>query len=176
MSDLFERMWEQVRDLDEFDFRDVARRGCSEYTAIRYIRFWRKDGRICVSRIGENNKKLWRPSHKLAATPEPVSGEATPTGNMWRVMRHLRQFCPTDVAAHANAGGVQVSVEKARAYCRQLFGSGHLKVRQTAVPGQREAIYQLIGDSGPRPPRPVRLNGILDPNTGAFAPSKGGDA
>jgi hypothetical protein len=126
MSELFDRMWEQVRDLDEFDFRDVARRGCTEQTAIRYIRFWREDGRICVSRIGDNNKKFWRPSHKPAAMPEPVCGKATPEGNMWRAMRHLRQFSPTDIAAHANAGGVEVTVEKARAYCRQLIGSGHL--------------------------------------------------
>jgi hypothetical protein len=176
MSDLFDAMWAQVRDLPEFDWAELSNRGCSAETARRYIRHWLKDGRVRVSRLGPNNKHYYSPAHLPPARPLPVSSEASPEGNMWRAMRHLRQFSPTDIAAHANAGGVEVTVEKARAYCRQLIGSGHLKARQTAVPGRREAIYQLIDDSGPRPPRPVRLAGILDPNTGAFAPSKGGAA
>mgnify|MGYP005863017841 CR=1 FL=1 len=176
MSDLFERMWDEVKDLPEFDWKAMSDRGCSAETAARYIRHWLKDGRVRVSRVGRNNKRWYSPSHLPPAGPQPVSGAATPEGNMWRAMRHLRQFSPTDIAAHANAGGVAVTVEKARAYCRQLLGSDHLKVRQTAIPGRREALYQIVEDSGPRPPKPVRLAGILDPNTGAFAPVKGGAA
>jgi hypothetical protein len=179
MSDLFEAIWAEVRDLPEFDWADVAKRGCGTDTAKRYIRLWLKDGRIRVSRLGVNNKRYYSPSHLPPAGPQPVSADASPEGNMWRAMRSpgLRHgFTPTDLACHANAGGVEVSVEKARAYCRRLLGSGHLKVRQTAIPGRREAIYQLIEDSGPRPPKPVRLAGILDPNTGEFTPVKGGAA
>ena len=176
MSGLFERMWAEVRELDEFDWQDVSRLGCSPETAARYIRHWREDGRIRVSRMGPNNKKYYRPADKPPPGPQPVSGEATPEGNMWRAMRTLRQFSPVDIAAHANAGGVEVTVEKARAYCRQLLASTHLKVRETAIPGRREAIYQIVEDTGPRAPRPVRLAGVLDPNTGVFARAKGGAA
>lgn len=176
MSELFEKMWDEVKDLPEFDWKAVSDRGCSAETAARYIRHWLKDGRVRVSRLARNNKRWYSPSHLPPAGPQPVSGEATPEGNMWRAMRHLRQFNPTDVAAHANAGGIEVTVEKARAYCRQLTASGHIKALSKAIPGTREAHYKLLEDSGPRAPRPVRMAGILDPNTGAFAPSKGGAA
>ena len=156
MSDLFEHLWTQVRELEEFDWQAVSHLGCSRETAVRYLRHWRDAGKIRVSR---------------------VSGEATPEGNMWRAMRTLRHsFSPVDIAAHANAGGVAVTVEKARAYCRQLLASEHLRVVEMAIPGRREALYRLVEDTGPRAPKPVRLAGILDPNTGGFSPAKGGAA
>lgn len=176
MSDLFAQMWAEVKDLEEFDWAEVSRLGCSRETAVRYIRHWVDAGQIRVSRIGRNGKRWYTPCHLPLPGPQPVSGEATPEGNMWRAMRLLRHFNPTDVAAHANAGGVEVTVEKARAYCRQLLASNHLKVRQTAIPGRREALYQIVEDTGPRAPKPVRLAGILDPNTGGFSPAKGGAA
>ncbi|KJS43528.1 MAG: hypothetical protein VR71_10040 [Roseovarius sp. BRH_c41] len=176
MSDLFAQMWAEVKGLEEFDWAEVARRGCSRETAVRYIRHWMDAGQIRVTRIARNGKRWYAPAHMPQPGPQPVTGEATPEGNMWRAMRHLRHFNPTDVAAHANAGGVEVTVEKARAYCRQLLASNHLKVRQTAIPGRREALYQIIEDTGPRAPKPVRLAGILDPNTGDFSPAKGGAA
>jgi len=176
MSELFEQIWSAVSDLPEMHWQDVVARGCAEDTAKRYLRLWLREGRVRPSRVGPTGKRFYRPAHLPPAGLEPASGEATPEGNMWRAMRQLRQFSPTDLAAHANAGGVAVTVEKARAYCRHLLGSGHLKVRQTAIPGQREALYQILEDTGPRPPKAVRLAGILDPNTGAFTPAKGGAA
>ena len=179
MSDLFERMWEAVKDLPEMDWEAVAARGCAEDTAKRYLRLWLRDGRVRASRVGPSGKRFYRPAHLPPAGLEPVSAEATPEGNMWRAMRSpaLRHgFPPTDLACHANAGGVALTVEKARAYCRQLLGSGHLKVRQTAIPGRREALYQILEDTGPRPPKPVRVAGIHDPDTGQFTPVRGGAA
>ena len=173
MSDLFDRMWREARELDEFDYRVLAKLGCSEDTAKRYIYLWRGDGRIRVSRVGAHGKAYYRAADRPPAGPQPVSGDATPEGNMWRAMRHLRQFSPTDIAAHANVGGVEITVDKARAYCRQLLASDHLKARRTAIPGRREALYQIVEDTGPRAPRTVRVAGVLDPNTGTFVPCRG---
>ncbi len=177
MSDLFDRLWTQVRELEEFDWQAVSRLGCSRETAVRYLRHWRDAGKIRVSRVTRNGKRWYAPTDRPLPGPQPVSGEATPEGNMWRAMRTLRHsFSPVDIAAHANAGGVAVTVEKARAYCRQLLASEHLRVVEMAIPGRREALYRLVEDTGPRAPKPVRLAGILDPNTGGFSPAKGGAA
>lgn len=177
-SDMERQAWGRVSGLSEFHWSDLADLGVHENTAQKFVRRWERDGRVkCIRK--DMHRKIYRNADidaQVPPMPAPAEGHATPEGNMWRAMRQLRQFSPTDIAAHANAGGVEVSVEKARAYCRLLLGSGHLKVRQTAIPGRREAIYQLIEDSGPRPPKPVRMAGILDPNTGAFAPVRGGAA
>jgi hypothetical protein len=172
-----ERMaWDRVKGLTEFHWSDLAAVGVHDDTAQSYLRRWERAGRVtCIRK--DMHRKIYRNCElQVVVDPEPMEAEATPEGNMWRAMRRAGTFSPIDVASRSNVGGVEVSVEKARAYCRQLLGSGHLKVRQTAIPGRREAIYQLIEDSGPFPPKPVRLAGILDPNTGAFAPSKGGAA
>ena len=102
---------------------------------------------------------------------EPVTGEASIEGNMWRAMRRLPSFTPTDIATHANAGGVEVTVLKARYYCQRLLEAEYLRVRQTAIPGQREAVYSLVSNTGPRAPKTARIQGLLDPNTSSFFPA-----
>lgn len=176
MAELFDAIWAEARKLDEFDWEQVKALGCSAETARRYVRHWLRDGRVRIARLGPNNKRYYAPSEKAVVPAPPAEAEVTPEGNMWRAMQHLRQFTPTDIAGAANCGGVEVTLERCRAYCRQLLGSGHLHVRLTAIPGRREAIYRLVEDTGPRAPRPVRLAGIEDPNTGVFVPAKGGGA
>lgn len=176
MAELFDAIWAQARKLDEFDWQGVMALGCSAETARRYVRHWLRDGRVRIARLGANNKRYYAPVEKAVLPAAEPGSVVTPEGNMWRAMQHLRQFTPTDIAGAANSGGVEITLEKARAYCRQLLGSGHLHVRMTAIPGRREAIYRLIEDTGPRAPRPVRLAGIEDPNTGVFVPAKGGAA
>jgi len=175
-SELEQLTWKRVKDLSEFHWSDIAATGVHDDTAQKYVRRWERAGRIICIRKDMHRKVYRNADIGPVSDPHPISAEATPEGNMWRAMRQLRQFSPIDVAAHANAGGIEVTVEKARSYCRQLLASRHLKVRQTAIPGRREALYQIVEDTGPRPPRAVRLAGILDPNTGDFSPAKGGAA
>ena len=176
MAELMEAIWAEARKLDEFDWQRVAALGCSTASAQKFLRHWMRDGRVRIARIGPSQKRYYAPSGRIAPPPPPPDERPTPEGNMWRAMQHLRQFSPTDIAGAANSGGITVTLEKARAYCRQLLGSGHLHVRMTAIPGRREAIYRLVEDTGPRAPRAVRLAGIEDPNTGLFVPMRGGAA
>lgn len=171
VSQKSEQVWEQVRNLPEFHASDLCKYGITEKTARDYVNRWEKLGRIRLVRRDDRNRRYFSPSDRPLPGPEPVSGEATPEGNMWRSMRRLGQFSPVDIAAHANAGGVEVTIDKARAYCRQLLGSNHLRVRQTAIPGVREPLYQIVEDTGPRAPRPMRVTGLFDPNTGQFVPA-----
>lgn len=176
MAELMDAIWAEARKLDEFDWESVSALGCSVSSAQKFLRHWMRDGRVRIARIGPHQKRYYARADKISAPASPPDEKPTPEGNMWRVMQHLRQFSPTDIAGAANSGGIEVTLDKARAYCRQLLGSGHLRVRMTAIPGRREAIYRLVEDTGPRAPRPVRRAGIEDPNTGAFVPAKGGAA
>lgn len=163
-------VWEYARKLREFHPDDLVKFGIQQSTAQTFMKYWKHRNWICLIRTDASNRKYYCALEYAHDGKEPVSGKATAEGNMWRVMRGRSSFTPTDVAAHANAGGVEVTVSKARSYCQKLLGIGHLRVRETAIPGRREATYSLIEDTGPRAPKLVRLNGLLDPNTDTFYP------
>lgn len=165
-------LWDVVRKWsDPWHYSAMLAHGVSAGTAQHYVRRWEQLGRIRFVRRDERNRRYFLAAEKPLPGAEPVSSEATPEGNMWRAMRRLGQFSGLDVAAHSNVGEIEVTADKARSYCRQLLGSGHLRVVETAIPGRREAVYKLIEDTGPRPPRPARVTGMLDPNTGMFVPA-----
>lgn len=62
----------------------------------------------------------------------------------------------------------EIGIKDARAYCSALLKSGHLKVVRKSVPGKREAMYRLIRNTGPQPPRERRVTGIWDENLGRY--------
>jgi hypothetical protein len=43
-----------------------------------------------------------------------------------------------------------------------------------ALPGRREAIYRLVRDTGPRPPRERRVRAVWDENLGEYTYISGG--
>lgn len=90
---------------------------------------------------------------------------ATAEGNMWQAIRAMKNgFTPTDIAAHATTDEVTAIPEAASAFCQMLVRAGYLRVTRKAVPGRREAIYRLIRDTGPLPPRERRVRVVWDEN------------
>lgn len=166
-----DRAWDQVKGLPSFTVDQVADlTGVKRETARGYCRTWELEGKARVSERPFGKPMVYTPS----GTVPPIEGytpTGSPEGNMWTVMRRLRQFSPTDLAAHSNAGGVEVTIDQARVYARALMSAGYLKVRVTAQPGIREAVYQLIGNTGPRPPVVKRVSGVFDPNERSFTPT-----
>lgn len=164
--------WAKVEGLAEFHWSDLAAKGVNNDTAQTFITRWAKEGRIRVSRK-DGHRKIYVNTDRAIPVVPPVKSDPTPEGNMWRAMRRLPNFTPTDLAAHANAGGVEVTVDRARAYCRSLMDAGYLKVRETAIPGKRQARYQLIRNTGPQAPVVRRVSGVEDPNEAQFYPLGG---
>lgn len=166
-----DQAWEQVKTLPSFTVDQVADlTGVKRETARGYCRAWELDGKARVTERPFGKPMVYCPADAV----RPIEGftpTSSPEGNMWTVMRRLRQFSPTDLAAHSNAGGVEVTIEQARAYARALMAAGYLKVRVTAQPGVREAVYQLIGNTGPRAPVVKRVSGVFDPNERSFVPT-----
>lgn len=136
--------------------------------ATRLVRGWVRSG--AVEALGKQGGRTLRFRCRPEATPGPTpptppSGE----GNMWRTMRAMRAaFTPTDIAAHATTGDVLVSRDEAQLYCQLLARAGYLRVARKAAPPRREAVYRLVRDTGPQPPRERRVRAVWDANLAEF--------
>ncbi|WP_186030013.1 hypothetical protein [Burkholderia gladioli] len=98
---------------------------------------------------------------------------ATGTENMWRTMRIMGEFTPSELAIRASTAGAKVADFTARAYARLLAVAGYLDVVDPGHPyirgvGAKQARYRLRPQkyTGPRPPMVQRTKCIYDPNLG----------
>ncbi|MCB1345335.1 MAG: hypothetical protein H6900_09920 [Rhodobacter sp.] len=163
--------WSAACRLVTFDRRalsEAAQIGID--TAGTWIRRWVRAGTVEALGKRDTTTEWYRvigAARSLPAGPDPVKQSSQ--GNMWRAMRAFRApFTAVDIAAHSSTDVIAVGRDEARSFCQMLTRSGYLKVLRTAVPGKREAIYRLIRDTGPRPPRERRVRAIWDENLGAF--------
>lgn len=161
-SAMSDAAWAVAQRLGRFGYAEIAAEmHFSIGSASSIVRDWEREGRCAVVQSGIGLRKMF------AVTPEGrvrLERSGSPAQNLWTAMRGLRSFSPVDLMAHANTDDVQVTVELARGYCQALLKAGYLKVERTAVPGRREAIYRLIRNTGPRPPRERRVRAIIDDN------------
>ena len=174
ISDRQRDIWSKLKSREEFSVAQIAELGVSEDTARRYVRKWLSKRAIKIHRM-ERRTTFYAAVRepKLDGNGKPII--PTPEGNMWRTMRQLVQFSPTDIASHSSLGGIQVDEQVAQAYCRDLMDAGFVKCLKKARPGQHEAHYQLINNTGPEAPTVRRVKGVYDPNTETFEPNfKGG--
>jgi hypothetical protein len=149
---------------DGFGVSAIAALGVSDRTAKTYLERWVIAGWLQTV-DGPNGAPE---CHFTGANPPPAQRDVAPEDNLWRSMRLLKSFTALDLAAHSNAGGVEMTESKAGRYCRDLTAAGYLRATRKASPGKHAARYRLIRDTGPKPPKRVRKPGIEDPNTGEF--------
>ncbi|MCB1395940.1 MAG: hypothetical protein KDJ98_08200 [Rhodobacteraceae bacterium] len=171
--------WSAAERLGEFDRRALADAAEVGYeTVSTWVRRWLQRGRIeALGKQGGTTQRY----RVLGSTPEAAAARParqTGPGNMWRTMRGLRSaFTPTDVAAHSTTEAVTVTPADAQVFCQMLVKAGYLRPVRKALPPRREAIYQLIRDTGPRPPRERRVRAVWDENLGEFTHlPEGGEA
>jgi hypothetical protein len=132
--------------------------------ATRIVQGWVKAGAVELVQAGIGKRNLWRVRPDYL--PPLVVAPRGPADNLWTAMRRLRSFTATDLSAHATAEAVTVTVSDAAEYCRALLAAGYLAVVRKAAPDRkREAIYRLVKDTGPRPPRERRVRAVVDANT-----------
>jgi len=170
--------WSAACRLVEFDRRalaEAAQLGID--TAGTWIRRWLKLGKIEALGKQGGTTERYRVIGETRQAPAPDPVRQSPAGNMWRAMRAFRApFTAVDIAAHSSTEDVAVGLDDARAFCQMLVRAGYLRVLRTAVPGKREAIYRLVRDTGPRPPRERRVRAIWDPNLDEFTHLPAGGA
>lgn len=166
--------WAKALELNEFNtFQLAAAVGYSQEPVRLLIKEWETSG--VVENLGKQppkNRTLFRVIP--GKTPPEMAREGlraleTPHRNMWTAMRGLKTFQPMDVAAHASTEVTSVTEADAAEYCRLLTRAGYLKPVRKAVPGRSSAVYRLIKDTGPKPPRERRVRAVYDDNLQSFA-------
>lgn len=150
--------------VERFGYADLARRMDKTVTWARNrVHAWLEAG--LIEEAGQGQDAAWQWRVKDSAKAKLVVGARTPEHNLWAAMRQLKSFSPRTLAVHATTETVQVTPEQAQAYCRALLGAGYLSVARKASPGRTEAIYRLVRNTGPRPPREKRVRAVIDANT-----------
>lgn len=163
---LVDAAWAVAQRRGVFGYAEIAvEAGLSERTVERILRQWQAAG---VARVAARRDGVRRKLFELTPgtdRPDRPRGR-TPEDNLWFAMRKLRSFTPSELALAATTDGIPVTTETAAAYCRALLASDHLSVARKATPGKREAIYRLVRETGPKPPRERRVRAIVDDNDG----------
>ncbi|WP_323036224.1 hypothetical protein [Pararhodobacter sp.] len=161
--------WNAAVRLGTFSYRALAAEASIPIErATRLTRGWVRLGSVAGLGKGGGKKLMFRVTAE-SFPASSISRRQSPDGNMWLAMRKLGgAFTPTDIAAHATTEAVSVSREDAQAFCQMLVRAGYLRVQRKAAPPRREAVYRLIKNTGPMPPRERRVRAIWDPNLAEF--------
>lgn len=150
--------------VDRFGYADLARHMDKSLTWARNrVHAWTEAG--LVEKLEEQEGAPWQWRVTDSARQAPQTRARSPEDNLWTAMRQLKSFSPRTLAVNATTETVAISPEQAQSYCRALLGAGYLSVARKAVPGRSEAIYRLIRNTGPRPPREKRVRAVIDANT-----------
>lgn len=133
------------------------------------VRQWARNGWIEDTGDAPKPNEVWQVTDagrealgEAAADLMPVAADAEQ--NMWRAIRNLRSFSPTDVQGMSCTEEAPVSRRRAAKFCRMLEEAGYLRVVRGGVPGRREPIYRLIRNSGRLAPVERRVRATYDPN------------
>ena len=161
--------WAVALRLGTFGYSEIAAEAhVSHERASTVVRRWLEGGRCeLIRRKNEGGAK--RNLYRVTEGAAPKQGpKGSVPQNLWNSMRGLKHFTPTDLVAHSTTPTVSVSIDAAKSYCQALLRAGYLRPVRRAVPGRREATYQLIRDTGPRPPRERRVRAVWDENLEDF--------
>lgn len=167
MPQIEEQAWAFALRVGVFGYAELsAELSISMAVATKLVKDWLEQGRVRVQRGGGGSvRKMYE---LTPAYREPKDRSSVIAAQLWTAMRGLKRFSPVDLASHCRED-LRVGVADASAYCQSLLKGGYLRVLRTAVPGQREATYQLVVNTGPRAPRERRVVAVWDPNDGAYA-------
>ena len=160
------KIWQLAQRQVSFGYGEVvAELSLSERLVREVLLGWVAEGRLTERGPGKRHRKMFEVT---AAYRAPKDRAGMIAQQLWTAMRGLKTFDPIDLAAQCRED-LSVSVAEASAYAQSMLRGGYLKVRRTASPGLREATYQLVRDTGPRPPRERRVTAVWDPNEANYA-------
>lgn len=149
---------------DQFGYAELSKKMERSMTWARnQVRAWLDAG--IIEEVVQKPGAAWQWRVKDGSRTNVTVKTRSPDQNMWTAMRQLKSFSPRELAAHATTEATTVTLEMAQDYCRALLGGGYLTVAKKAIPGNRLAIYRLVKNTGPRPPRAKRVRAIVDDNT-----------
>ncbi|MGH8012487.1 MAG: hypothetical protein ACREQ4_08315 [Candidatus Binataceae bacterium] len=143
-----------------FTIREIARAAGAKYdTANRVVWEMRRKGAIRCEVLKDNGRAGGCAVYVLERAPAAPASSAR--YRIWRAMRIMRRFQIGDLIATAVAG--ESNVQK---YVFDLTRAGYLRLARARQSGVKagSAVYVLIEDSGPLPPRIIGNGMVFDPN------------
>lgn len=177
-SPQYDVAWNTAVTMNEFRLIDlIDKTGMAESTIRRWVMQWRMSGAV-VERGTDQLGKIFSVADRSSASMARLGARSdkveTAEGNMWRAMRMMREFSARDIAAHACTQTVPVHEGDALRYCDMLARAEYLRETRRALSSGRPALFRLIRDTGPRPPRARRVTGVYDANVDTFIQLGGG--
>lgn len=173
-------IWDMIRERESFTITEVWELvDMHRKSIINYVKrlveggYVRKAADFDTSFRYERVKSGSRHAPRLTRDGKPVK-QGMGNRNMWRSMRMMGQFSPTDLAAHSTTEDTDVSLATAKAYCTELVRAGYLRVIQKARPPKKQAVYKLINNTGPEAPQITRVTKVYDPNLKTVMEPTGG--
>ncbi|CUH68022.1 hypothetical protein TG4357_03346 [Thalassovita gelatinovora] len=165
-----EHLWNLAKIHEEFTAHDLAAAAHRSLEHVRQsIKDWVRWG-YAKADGKRGNRDLYRVVKGKTGTPpatDPsgrVIANVTPHQSMWFVIRKSGVFSYRDVAMQANTQDVAVIEDQARDYCQMLANAGYLDVVRKADGKGRLALYRLVKNTGPLPPREKRIRAVWDDN------------
>lgn len=158
-TDRMSKIWAAVRGKERFTLEDVC-----TWTGEPKNGVWHVLNKLVESGHLVELMPSGKKPQRYDAVEKRQTHAGTPEYQMWQTAKAMRMFSATDLKAHLAT--TDVTLKKVEAYLRVLLKGGYLRVVQKAVPGERVARYQLVRDTGPKPPVSKRIRVIIDPNTG----------
>lgn len=169
-----QKMWRIIRTTDDFSVRQLARSvGAKESTARGYIQ-----GLLSKGYIRKRNRKFsdegkqtyYKLTNDIGQHAPQLKGDGGQDiryqrfNNLWRTMRVLKQFVPSDLARIASVTDCMISQKQAAEYCSSLASAGLLGV---SLKQGDEDTYVLLSTNakGPMPPLVTTVIKVFDPNT-----------
>jgi hypothetical protein len=167
MPEIEARAWAWAQRVIAFGYAEVqVENSLSLTTTETIVRSWLAEGRIKRRSGGSKGGRL---IFEIAtAYREPKDRTSLISQQLWTGARGLKKFTAVDLMAHCRAD-LKADLKEASSYCQALLRGGYLRVVRTAVPGQRDAVYQLVRNTGPRAPLEKRVSAIWDQNEAAYA-------
>lgn len=162
------KAWALANRVGVFGYAEVsAELSISIDVARRIVGGWLEAGKVQVRTGGGTaGRKMFE---LPVALREPTDRASAIAQQLWTAARGLKRFQPLDLMAHCRED-LRVELKDASAYCQALLRGGYVRVLRTADPAVgREAVYQLVRNTGPRAPRERRVAAIWDPNEAAYA-------
>lgn len=173
-----QRTWTAARTLEEFRVVDIARFLKVENGSIRdYIVGLERAGYLQIVKRGHNGI-TYAMKNDIGVDAPRITRNGTPvtTGvkheQMWRVLRMWGgAITCAELAAHASTPATTVTLTDAAAYIQQLLIGGYVSKinvgKKLSINAQYQ--YRLTANTGPKPPLPVHVTVLFDPNTGHVA-------
>jgi hypothetical protein len=159
-----DRLWLAVTALDEFSVVEVAREArVSTHLAVLYLTHCFRHGVIeMVPKVGLSSS--YRKTEMVGNIGGPGNGR-TMEGKVWEAIRQTRIFTVREIAALADSEAMRITEDFVLEYVRTLMLCDY--VRQQPGNAKKPAglpRFQLLKNTGPKPPSRRRVRLIVDPN------------